>query len=135
MKSVIEKQFRSRLTAVVKAERLAERVTRRLDYSENDRMDIAIAVTEAVNNAVFHGNHQRPDKMVTIRFEISPRLLRVVVSDEGTGFDPDTVADPLSPENLTKPNGRGLLILESLMDSVQVKPTPRGTEVIMVKRR
>ena len=135
MKSVIEKQFRSSLTAVVKAERLAGRVTRRLDYSESDRMDIAIAVTEAVNNAVFHGNHQRPDKRVTVRFEIGSALLRIIVRDEGAGFDPDSVADPLTPENLTKPNGRGLLVLESLMDSVQVKPAPSGTEVIMVKRR
>ncbi len=135
MKSVIEKQFRSRLTAVVRAERLAGRITRRLDLGENECMDIAIAVTEAVNNAVLHGNHQRPDKLVTVRFELSASQVRIIVRDQGSGFDPDLVADPLTPENIIKPNGRGLLILESLMDSVQVKTTPRGTEVIMVKRR
>ena len=135
MKSVIEKQFRSRLTAVVKAERLAGRVTRRLDLAENDRMDIAIAVTEAVNNAVLHGNCQHPEKMVTVRFELNAAQVRITVRDQGEGFDPGSVADPLTPENITKPNGRGLLVLESLMDSVQVKTTPRGTEVIMVKRR
>jgi len=135
LKSVIEKQFRSRLTAVVRAERLAGRITRRLDLGENECMDIAIAVTEAVNNAVLHGNHQRPDKLVTVRFELSASQVRIIVRDQGSGFDPDLVADPLTPENIIKPNGRGLLILESLMDSVQVKTTPRGTEVIMVKRR
>jgi len=135
LKSVIEKQFRSRLTAVVKAERLAGRVTRRLDLAENDRMDIAIAVTEAVNNAVLHGNCQHPEKMVTVRFELNAAQVRITVRDQGEGFDPGSVADPLTPENITKPNGRGLLVLESLMDSVQVKTTPRGTEVIMVKRR
>jgi serine/threonine-protein kinase RsbW len=135
LKSVIEKQYRSRLTAVVKAERLAGRVTRRLDLAEDDRMDIAIAVTEAVINAVLHGNCQHPDKLVTVRFELSAAQVRIIVRDQGEGFDLGSVADPLSPENITKPNGRGLLIVESLMDSVQVKHTPHGTEVIMVKRR
>ena len=135
MKSVVEKNYQSRLNAVIKAEKLAEKVTRRLGFAENERMDIAIAVTEAVNNAIFHGNHQQPDKQVTLRFEHDDTSLRIIVRDQGTGFDPEAVDDPLSPEHLTKPNRRGLLILESLMDSVTVKPTPHGTEVIMVKRR
>lgn len=135
MKSVVEKQYKSRLNAVVKAEKLSEKITRKLGFAENERMDIAIAVTEAVNNAIFHGNHQQPDKQVTLRFEYDESSLRIIVRDQGTGFDPEAVDDPLTPENLTKPNGRGLLILESLMDSVEVEPTPHGTEVTMVKRR
>jgi serine/threonine-protein kinase RsbW len=135
LKSVVEKQFQSRLNAVVKAEKLSEKITRKLGFDENDRMDIAIAVTEAVNNAIFHGNHQQPDKQVILRFEFDGASLRIIVRDQGSGFDREAVDDPLSPENLTKPDGRGLLILESLMDSVTVKPSPHGTEVTMVKRR
>ncbi len=135
MKTTIEKKYRSRRNAVVKAERLAERVSRKLDFDENERMDIAIAITEAVNNAVEHGNRLVPDKIVTVRIEYSDKTLRIVVRDEGDGFLLDQVEDPLAPENLTKPDGRGLLILDSLMDIVEVKPSPRGTEVIMVKNR
>ena len=135
MKATIEKKFRSRRNAVVKAEKLAERVSKKLDFDENERMDISIAITEAVNNAVEHGNRLIPDKIVTVRIEYSDKILRIVVRDEGDGFAIDDVEDPLAPENLTKPDGRGLLILESLMDTVEVTPSPRGTEVVMVKKR
>ncbi len=120
---------------MVKAEKLAEKVSRKLDFDENEQMDIAIAVTEAVNNAVEHGNRLVPDKIVTVRIEYSDKILRIVVRDEGDGFLMDDVEDPLAPENLTKPDGRGLLILESLMDTVEVTPSPLGTEVVMVKNR
>jgi serine/threonine-protein kinase RsbW len=135
LKTTIEKKFRSRRNAVVKAEKLAEKVSRKLDFDENEQMDIAIAVTEAVNNAVEHGNRLVPDKIVTVRIEYSDKILRIVVRDEGDGFLMDDVEDPLAPENLTKPDGRGLLILESLMDTVEVTPSPLGTEVVMVKNR
>jgi len=134
LNTVIEKQYKSKRNAVVKAEKLAEKITRKLAFDENERMDIAIAVTEAVNNALEHGNRLVVDKLVTLRFEVTETYLRIVVRDEGGGFSMDGVADPLAPENLTKPNGRGLLIVDSLMDEVEVKPTPRGTEVIMLKR-
>jgi len=103
--------------------------------SEPSRMDVCIAVTEAVNNAVQHGNHMRADKYVTVRFEYTENLIRITVEDQGEGFDLDAVEDPLSPENLTKPNGRGLLIVKSLMDDVKVSPSTTGTEVVMVKKR
>ncbi len=135
MKSTIEKSFASRQNAVIKAEKLAERITRKLQFDESDRMDIAIAVTEAVNNAVEHGNRLSSSKFVTVRFEFSNRILRIIVRDQGDGFALREVDDPLAPENLTKPNGRGLLILDSLMDSVEVKPSPQGTEVVMIKNR
>jgi serine/threonine-protein kinase RsbW len=134
LKTVIERQYKSRRNAVVKAEKLTEKITRRLEFDENERMDIAIAVTEAVNNALEHGNQLTADKLVTLRFEVTSTYLRIVVRDQGDGFSLAGVADPLAPENLTKPNGRGLLIVDSLMDEVEVKPTPRGTEVVMVKR-
>ena len=98
-------------------------------------MDICIAVTEAVNNAVQHGNNMMADKYVTLRIEHSDNTIRITVCDEGEGFDLDAVADPLTPENLTKPNGRGLLIVKSLMDDVDVLPSTTGTEVVMVKKR
>ena len=135
MKKVAEKKFRSRLDAVVKAERLTEKVTRKLNISEPERVDICIAVTEAINNAVEHGNKLIDDKFVTLLIEYSDDQLRITVKDQGGGFDLEAVEDPLSPENLTKPNGRGLLIVESLMDDVEVFSSATGTDVVMIKKR
>ena len=130
---IIERKYRSRPNAVVKAERLTEKVGRKCEVDTGLMQDICIAVTEAVNNAVEHGNNLEPGKFVTLRFDCSRHVLRITVGDEGSGFDVDMVADPLSPENLTKPNGRGLLIVESLMDEVSIEPSTDGTVVVMVK--
>lgn len=134
MKKTIKKKYRSRTGAVVKAERLTEKIVKRCNIAETDRQDICIAVTEAVNNAILHGNNLEPDKYVTVRFDFIENGLRVTVHDQGNGFDLDAVADPLSPENLTKPDGRGLLIVESLMDELKVSPSATGTKVVMVKK-
>ena len=135
MKTVVEKRYRSRLDAVVRAERLTDKITKKMRLAEHERMDICIAVTEAVNNAVQHGNQMMADKYVTLRIECSDNTIRITVCDEGEGFDLDAVADPLTPENLIKPNGRGLLIVKSLMDDVDVLPSTTGTEVVMFKKR
>lgn len=135
MKRSVEKKYPSNQDAVVKAERLAERFTEHLDFDEDQRVDVAIAITEAVNNAVEHGNRLEADRTVTVRLEWRDSELVITVRDQGRGFDLDSVDDPLSPENLTKPDGRGLLIVRSLMDSVEVNPSSEGTEVVMVKKR
>lgn len=135
MKTSIEKRYPSSQNAVVKAERLADKFTRKLDFDEDQRVDVAIAVTEAVNNAVEHGNRLQADRTVTVRLEWRDSQLVITVRDQGEGFDPDAIDDPLSPENLTRPDGRGLLVIRSLMDSVEVRPSSEGTEVIMVKKR
>jgi serine/threonine-protein kinase RsbW len=135
LKKAAEKKYRSRQDAVVKAERLTDRVTRKLQISEPERVDICIAVTEAVNNAVEHGNQLIQDKYVTLLIEYSEDKLRITIRDQGDGFDLEAVENPLSPENLTKPNGRGLLIVESLMDDLEVSSSATGTEVVMVKKR
>ncbi len=129
----IEKKYRSHPNAVVKAERLTEKIGRKCALDDSLMQDICIAVTEAVNNAVEHGNNLEPDKYVTLRFDCSEELFRITVEDQGSGFDLASVVDPLSPENLTKPNGRGLLIVTSLMDEVQIIPSSAGTVVVMVK--
>jgi len=135
LKKAKEKKYRSRIDAVVKAERLAGKVTRKLKISEPKRVDICIAVTEAVNNAVEHGNKLLNDKFVTLLFEYTDDKLRITVEDQGEGFDLKAVENPLSPENLTKPNGRGLLIVDSLMDNVEVLFSTTGTKVVMIKKR
>ncbi len=91
------------------------------DYNldENHFGNILISVSEAVNNAIIHGNSQDESKRVKILCEGSSNDLQVVVQDEGPGFDHTTLPDPTAPENLEKETGRGIFIMTNLADEVE----------------
>ena len=98
-----------------------------------------VAVRESVINAVRHGNRNDRRKRVVIEFlsgmTNGSAELTVLVRDEGEGFDPSEVADPLSPENILKPHGRGIFLIRSSMDEVALQKIPEGgMEIRMVKR-
>ena len=100
--------------------------------------NIMIAVTEAVNNAIKHGNQHDSTKRVFVEFATAlnsvPEMI-IHVRDQGAGFDPEAVADPLAPENLLKGSGRGIFLIRNFMDEVDVHRAPQGgMEVRMVKR-
>lgn len=81
--------------------------------------NIMIAVTEAVNNAIKHGNSGNSSKNVSISLSLQENLLKFVVKDEGSGFDHDNLPDPTAPENLEKPGGRGIFLMKHLADEVK----------------
>lgn len=81
--------------------------------------NIMIAVTEAVNNAIKHGNSGNSSKNVFLSLTLNDNLLKFVVKDEGTGFDYDKLPDPTAPENLEKPGGRGIFLMKHLADQVE----------------
>jgi serine/threonine-protein kinase RsbW len=98
-----------------------------------------VAVRESVINAIKHGNREEADKLVTVEFSFvpaaDPRELIVRVLDEGEGFDPQELADPLAPENILKSSGRGIFFMRSFMDDVVLRRTAEGgMEVRMVKK-
>jgi serine/threonine-protein kinase RsbW len=100
---------------------------------------VSVAVRESVINAIKHGNRSDEAKFVTIEFSFvpaaTPTELIVRVEDEGEGFEPEVVADPLAPENLLKSSGRGIFFMRSFMDDVAVRKIPDGgMEVRMVKK-
>jgi serine/threonine-protein kinase RsbW len=100
---------------------------------------VGVAVRESVINAIKHGNAGDHDKRVHVEFtplELEPsRGLAVRVRDEGCGFDPACLPDPLAPENILKSSGRGIFLMRSFMDEVALRPSPEGgMEVLMVKR-
>lgn len=108
---------------------------KKLGFSSADLDDIAIAVSEAVNNAIIHGNSSDEHKFVHVRLYYSSKILRIIVQDEGTGFSPDMVPNPRKPENLLKISGRGLLIISHLMDCVSFERRKKGMQIIMDKHR
>lgn len=95
--------------------------------------DIAISVTEIVNNAIIHGNKRDPSKEVSLKIENNSGELRFTITDEGPGFDPAEIADPLKEENLMREVGRGVFIVRSLMDDITVETTDSGSIVVMTK--
>jgi len=124
----------SRLEELGRIERMAEKVAAVYCLSQEELDNLAIAVTEAVGNAIIHGNGSDPEKRVRITFSVAAGFLTIEVSDEGRGFDPAVLSDPLLPENLMKESGRGIFILKSLMDRVDFQFTPEGTVVRMALR-
>jgi len=83
--------------------------------------NIMIAVTEAVNNAIKHGNEGDKSKNVSLSLSLKDSLIQFVIKDEGPGFDYENLPDPTSPENLEKIGGRGIFLMKHLSDEVQFK--------------
>jgi serine/threonine-protein kinase RsbW len=98
---------------------------------------LGVAIRESVINAIKHGNRSDTTKHVFVEFEgdrAVPELM-VRVRDQGAGFDPESVADPLAPENLLKGSGRGIFLIRQFMDDVQLRRAPEGgMEIRMTKR-
>jgi serine/threonine-protein kinase RsbW len=91
--------------------------------------NIMIAVTEAVNNAIKHGNAQNKDKNVSLSLSLDESMIRFVVRDEGQGFDYENLPDPTSPENIEKIGGRGIFLMKHLSDEVDFKDKGRIVEL------
>jgi len=110
-----------------------EGILRGYEADESLIADIAISVSELVNNAITHGANQSSDSEVTVAIKRESDTVVISVADQGGGFDPDDIADPLAQENLLKEVGRGIFIVKSLMDRVDVDQSESGTTVTICK--
>lgn len=107
----------------------------RLGIDEDMRHWVDVAVREAVANAIKHGNAQDPAKQVHVDLFVEGDDLVVRVEDEGSGFDPGQLHDPLAPENLLRPNGRGIFYMKSFMDDIQYGPRKGGGTVVTLRKK
>ena len=118
---------------------VGDHIARSLGLDDESVHWIGVAVRESVINAIKHGNQSNSAKHVFVEFETdlvdrSPALM-IRVRDEGPGFDPETIADPMAPENLLKASGRGIFLIRSFMDDVRLQRAPEGgMEILMTKR-
>ncbi|HKH45679.1 MAG TPA: ATP-binding protein [Thermoanaerobaculia bacterium] len=106
-----------------------------IGVDEDARHDVDLAVREAVTNAIKHGNEQNPDKQVHIDLLLEGDDLVLQIADEGAGFDLSSVQDPLAPENILRPNGRGILFMRKFMDDIQYSLRPGGGTVVTMRKR
>jgi serine/threonine-protein kinase RsbW len=114
---------------VGKVEGFLKKVDRIARLDEIQEHKLMIALTEAVNNAILHGNKSKEEKKVRIVCEIRETGLLFTVTDEGRGFKPDTVANPLREENLLKESGRGIFLMRTLLDRIEFHRTREGMQL------
>ncbi len=111
-------EIASKLDRIPEVEALIDRVSEEMGLNEDHYGNVLIAVTEAVNNAIIHGNKYSDEKKVKVIVEKIPEGVVFVISDEGDGFDYTNLPDPTAPENLEKPDGRGIFLMKNLSDGV-----------------
>lgn len=126
--------YDSSLESVDAAEEAVLAIAGRAGFDEDAMHRIGIALREAMVNAVVHGNKYNAHKKVRLSASVEENGLKIVIMDEGTGFEMTKVPDPLAKENLLKESGRGILLMQAFVDEFQVRRLhPNGTEVTMVK--
>jgi len=125
MAEVRKLQIASRMEGITEVEGLINELCEEFGVEETHYGEILIAMTEAVNNAVVHGNKLDASKMVDLEVRTEGQVLEFRVSDQGPGFDFDNIPDPTAPENLEKPNGRGVFLMRQLADSCEFEELGR----------
>jgi len=121
----------SDMLAVRQPEREILQIMRRFGYPEQTVFAVKLALEEALINAIRHGNRNDLNRYVTVRYDVNPARTVVVVADEGDGFRPEQVPDPTTSENISKPCGRGIMLMRAYMD--EVRYSRKGNLVRMVK--
>ncbi|NWF49236.1 MAG: ATP-binding protein [Ignavibacteriaceae bacterium] len=117
---------------LITVEEFVNYFSRDIGLNEDQINGLMLAVTEATTNAIRHGNKNDQTKTVLINVTANQNILKVVVKDQGVGFDPKDVPDPTDSENLLKDSGRGLYLMRVYMDDLQFNITPDGTETILI---
>jgi len=121
------------MESVGEVEAAADKLAQEAGLDEDERFRLTMAVREAAVNAVLHGNDYDPAKQITASFENTGSALVITVADQGQGLNPETVPDPLAPENLLRGTGRGIFLIRSFMDEVHFRQLHPGTELTLVK--
>lgn len=98
-------------------------------YKQAKHPDILVSLTEAVNNAIIHGNNKDKEKCVNIHFKETNNKLTFFITDQGKGFNPSTIKDPTSPEYIGECGGRGVYIMRALSDKIAYHDNGRTVEL------
>ncbi len=125
--SIHRHKLPSELDTLAKVEQIIEELKEEFNISEEIYGNILVSLSEAVNNAIKHGNKLDPNKLVDFSFDFDETKFTFTIIDEGSGFNYDNIPDPTHPDNLEKPDGRGIFIMKSLSDNVEFNES--GSEV------
>lgn len=123
----------SNLNELGKVEKFSQKIARKATLTEEQSDNLAIVLTEIVNNAMIHGNKLISAKKVFVKASIFDDRLEVVIKDQGKGFEPTKISDPTNPENLWKEGGRGIFLVENLIDLIEFMPSDTGMGIKIVE--
>ncbi len=129
MDKVLSLTLSSDLEELDKLEAFARNITDAVSCDADKAHQIMLVLTEAVTNAILHGNKQQPEKSVEITAALSPERVVLSVRDQGTGFDPESIPNPLKDENLLKSSGRGVWLMHEFADEVRFRDHGREVEL------
>jgi len=133
--SCVEVTLDSDLKNVEVAEQITRRVASTAGFDEDDQQRIEMAVHESMINAIWHGNKNDPGKSVWLQFKVHRDRLEIRIRDQGKGFNPNQIPDPLESDNLLNVSGRGIFLIRAFMDEFRVENlNGLGTEVTLIKR-
>ncbi|MBL4705051.1 MAG: ATP-binding protein [Flavobacteriales bacterium] len=110
--------FKSTIENISVVEKLVDEVFAKHNIHEDHYGNLLIALTEAVNNAIVHGNGGDPEKNIYVEYQSEGKWIEFKIQDEGNGFDFEHLPDPTDPKNIEKPNGRGVFLMKNLADEV-----------------
>ena len=130
-RNVYEMICQSNQKEISHIEEFLRQISMQLHIDDGMMHRLLVSCTEAVNNAIVHGNKSDPYKKVIIRCVVKKKTLTICVKDEGNGFDPESLQDPRDEKNLLKESGRGVFLMRSLMDKVVFKRLKSGSVVEM----
>jgi serine/threonine-protein kinase RsbW len=135
---IVKLEFTSAFEMLDFVQVVSDHLSREIGLDEDASHWVGVAIRESVINAIKHGNRNDVSKHVFVEFETTSTAapaLTIRVRDQGEGFDPSTLEDPLAPENLLKSSGRGIFLIRNFMDDVELQRAPQGgMEIRMVKR-
>jgi serine/threonine-protein kinase RsbW len=136
---IVRLEFTSAFEMLDFVQVVSDHLARGVGLDEDSLHWVSVAIRESVINAIKHGNRSDTAKHVFVEFETATKAnvpeLAIRVRDQGEGFDPETVGNPLDAENLLKSSGRGIFLIRNFMDDVQLRRAPEGgMEIRMVKR-
>jgi serine/threonine-protein kinase RsbW len=136
---IVRLEFTSTFEMLDFVQVVSDHLARGIGLDEDSLHWVSVAIRESVINAIKHGNRNDTAKRVFVEFETGTKAdvpeLTIRIRDQGEGFDPEQVANPLDAENLLKSSGRGIFLIRNFMDDVQLQRAPEGgMEIRMVKR-
>jgi serine/threonine-protein kinase RsbW len=111
-------ELKSEFTEAEKIPDFVEDFSQKMNLSDDLKGRVMLALSEAATNAIVHGNEEDFDKVVEIKVEIDEKLVLITVQDEGTGFNPEDIPDPIKEENLLETGGRGIFLMVEYADTV-----------------
>lgn len=131
MPLIIDKTLISDFDSLVEVEAIVDEISAEAGLDEDQKAGLMLSASEATTNAMLHGNKMDPGKIVTIHAEAIPGKALYSAEDQGEGFNPDDVANPLDSENLLKPSGRGVFLMRTYCDEVSFDKGGRRVTLVV----